>query len=59
MGHWEDEEAGRTEMIVEQVGHRSPCTAICVSNAKYGVKGNCFTSPVPYQLGQLRMLISW
>ena len=38
MGHWEDEEAGRTEMVVEQVGHHPPCTAIYVTNAKYGVK---------------------
>ena len=38
LGRWEDEESGRTEMYVEQVGHHPPCTAICVRNDRHGVK---------------------
>ena len=40
-GHWEDEDSGRTEMCVEQVGHHPPCTAICVKNEKHGVTVGC------------------
>ena len=50
IGHWEDAEAGRTEMVVEQVGHHPPCTAIYVRNAKYGVEVRIPYSPFPLSL---------
>ncbi|RVD86353.1 uncharacterized protein DFL_004635 [Arthrobotrys flagrans] len=38
LGHWEDEEAGRTELISEQVSHHPPVTAYSIFNEKHGVK---------------------
>ncbi|KAJ6261394.1 hypothetical protein Dda_4064 [Drechslerella dactyloides] len=38
LGHWEDEEAGRTELISEQVSHHPPVTAYSIFNEKHGVR---------------------
>ncbi|KAK6354763.1 Oxysterol binding protein [Orbilia brochopaga] len=38
LGHWDDEEAGRTELISEQVSHHPPVTAYSIFNEKHGVR---------------------
>lgn len=38
IGHWDDEQSGRTTMISEQVSHHPPVTAYCITNEKYGIR---------------------
>ncbi|EWC47340.1 hypothetical protein DRE_00308 [Drechslerella stenobrocha 248] len=38
LGHWDDGEAGRTELISEQVSHHPPVTAYSIFNEKHGVR---------------------
>ncbi|KAK6538792.1 Oxysterol binding protein [Orbilia ellipsospora] len=38
LGHWDDPEAGKTELISEQVSHHPPVTAYSIINEKHGVK---------------------
>lgn len=38
LGHWEDEQYGRTEMVSEQVSHHPPVTAYCITNEKHGIR---------------------
>ena len=37
LGHWEDEDNGITELVVEQVSHQPPITAYRIRNEKHGV----------------------
>jgi hypothetical protein len=37
LGHWEDEENGRTELVVEQVSHHPPITAYRIRNEKHRI----------------------
>lgn len=34
IGHWEEGDMGRTEMVSEQVSHHPPVTAYCITNEK-------------------------
>ena len=34
LGHWEEDDLGRTELVSEQVSHHPPVTAYCITNEK-------------------------
>lgn len=38
LGHWEDEQHGRTELVSEQVSHHPPVTAYCITNDKHRIR---------------------
>lgn len=37
LGHWDDEELGRTELVSEQVSHHPPVTAYWINNEKHKI----------------------
>ncbi len=37
LGYWEDEDNGKTELVVEQVSHHPPITAYRIRNEKHGL----------------------
>ncbi|RMZ80857.1 hypothetical protein DV737_g2819, partial [Chaetothyriales sp. CBS 132003] len=37
LGHWDDEQFGRTRLISEQVSHHPPVTAYSIRNEKHGI----------------------
>lgn len=38
LGHWEDAQHGRTDLVSEQVSHHPPVTAYCITNEKYRIR---------------------
>ncbi|KAK5069867.1 Oxysterol-binding protein 4 [Lithohypha guttulata] len=38
LGHWEEGNLGRTELVSEQVSHHPPVTAYCITNEKNRIK---------------------